>query len=51
MDAIGLADDSVLRDDLSKESPSEESPSEDNPTEDNLTDGCDWLSRQLRIEG
>ena len=40
MDVIGLADDSVLRDD-----PSEESPSEDNPT-----DECDWLNRCFRLK-
>ena len=33
-----------------KDDPSEESLSGDNPTEDNPTDGCDWLSRQLRLE-
>ena len=51
MDVIGLADDSVLRDDPSEEGPSEDNPSEDNPTEDNPTDGCDWLSQRLRLEG
>ena len=34
-----------------KYDPSEESPSGDNLTEDNPTDGCDWLSRRLRLEG
>ena len=51
MDAIGLSEDSVLRDDPSEESPSEDNPSEDNPTKDNPNDGCDWLSRRLRLEG
>ena len=40
MDAIGLANDSVLRDD----------PSEESLSEDNTTDGCDWLSRRFRLK-
>ena len=49
MDAIGLADDSVLRYDPSEEILSEDNLSEDNPTEDNPTDGSDWLSRCFRL--
>ena len=49
MTVIGLADDSVLRDDPSEEVPSEDNLSEDNPTKDNPTDGSDWLSRCFRL--
>ena len=49
MAVIGLADDSVLRDDPYEKVPSEDNPSEDNPTKDNPTDGCDWRSQCFHL--